>query len=161
MLYASQYSGMQKGLSYHILSQKALQVQSPARSAPGSSETILPAIASCRPEKARDWFILHLDNVPPHRALVPVRDALQEEGIEVLKHPPYSPDLAPRLLAVRRHEDKYPGPEVRLAVRTRVTGSAIYQYGEKTPTQSFRAAIWDLAKRWDRCVRLQGEFVEP
>ena len=119
---------------------------------------LLPAIARCRPEKARGRFILHQDNAPPHRAIV-VRDTLQAEGIEVLKHPPYSPDLAP--------SDYWLFADMKKNLRGRrfgsrsALGSAIYQYGERTPTQSFRAAIQDLTKRWNRCVRLQGEFVEP
>ena len=88
-----------------------------------------------------------------------MRDALQAEGIEVPKLPPYSPDLAP--------SDYWLFADMKKNLRGRrfgslsALGSDIYQYGEKTPTQSFRAAIRDLAKRWDRCVRLQGEFVEP
>ena len=55
---------------------------------------LLPAIAQRRPEKSGGRFLLQQDNAPPHRALV-VKSVLEEEGIEVLKHPPYSPDLAP------------------------------------------------------------------
>ena len=119
---------------------------------------LLPAIAKRRAEKARGRFILHQDNAPPHRALV-VRAALQAEGIEVLKHPPYSPDLAPSdywLFAAMKNDLR----GRRFGSRSAL-GSAIYQYGERTPSQSFRAAIQDLVKRWGRCVCLQGEFVEP
>ena len=90
-----------------------------------------------------------------------MRDALQlqAEGIEVLEHPSCSPDLAP--------SDYWLFADMKKNLRGRrfgsrsALGSAIYHYGEKTPTQRFRAAIRDLAKRWDRCVRMQGEFVEP
>ena len=118
---------------------------------------LLPAIAQRRPEKSGGRFLLQQDNAPPHRALV-VKAILEEEGIEVLKHPPYSPDLAP--------SDYWLFSDMKSQLRGRKFGSrsalgtAIYQYGKKTPTQSFRRAIQDLIKRWDRCVRMQGEFVE-
>ena len=118
---------------------------------------LLPAITQRRPEKARGRFLLQQDNAPPHRALV-VKAALEEDGIKVLKHPPYSPDLAPSdywLFSDRRSQLRGRKFGSRSAL-----GTAIYQYRKKTPTQSFRTAIQDLIKRWDRCVRMQGEFGE-
>jgi hypothetical protein len=48
-----------------------------------------------RPELfANNSWILHHDNAPAHTAL-PVREALATKQINVLKHPAYSPDLAP------------------------------------------------------------------
>jgi len=38
-------------------------------------------------------IILHQDNAPPHKARI-VTEFLVEQGIETLRHPPYSPDLA-------------------------------------------------------------------
>jgi histone-lysine N-methyltransferase SETMAR len=47
-----------------------------------------------RPEMAsREWFF-HRDNAPVHTATV-VQDWLAANKIQVLEHPPYSPDLAP------------------------------------------------------------------
>jgi hypothetical protein len=34
------------------------------------------------------------DNAPPHKARI-VTEFLVEQGIETLRHPPYSPDIAP------------------------------------------------------------------
>ena len=81
------------------------------------------------------------------------------EGIEVLNRPPYSPDLA--------SSDYWLFADMKKNLRggrfgsRSALGSGFYQYGKKTPTQSFCAAIRDIAKRWGRCVRLQGEFIEP
>ena len=94
---------------------------------------------------------------PPHCALV-VKAALEEEGINVLKHPPYSPDLAPSDCWL--FSDRHSQLRGRKFGSRSALGTAICQYGKKTPTQSFRTAIQDLIKRWDRCVRMQGEFVE-
>jgi len=54
---------------------------------------LLPAVAEKRPELVEN-FILHQDNAPPHKARI-VTEFLVEQGIETLRHPPYSPDLAP------------------------------------------------------------------
>ena len=118
---------------------------------------LLPVIGQRRPEKARGRFLLQQDNAPPHRALV-VKAALEEDGIKVLKHLPYSPDLAPSdycLFSDRRSQLRGRKFGSRSAL-----GTAIYRFRKKTPTQSFRTAIQDLIKRCDRCVRMQGEFVE-
>ena len=118
---------------------------------------LLPVIGQRRPDKARGRFLLQQDNAPPHRALV-VKAALEEDGIKVLKHPPYSPDLAPSdywLFSDRPSQLRGRKFGLRSAL-----GTAIYQYRKNTPTQSFRTAIQDLIKRWDRCVRMQGEFVD-
>ena len=118
---------------------------------------LLPVIDQHRPEKARVRFLLQQDNSPPHRALV-VKAALEEDGIKVLKHLPYSPDLAPSDYWL--FSDRPSQLRGRKFGSRSALGTAIYQYRKKTPTQSFRTAIQDLIKQWDRCVRMQGEFVE-
>ncbi|GFR33239.1 histone-lysine N-methyltransferase SETMAR [Trichonephila clavata] len=42
----------------------------------------------------RNGFLLHHDNARPHIARYVV-DVLQQNNVEVLPHPPYSPDLTP------------------------------------------------------------------
>ena len=39
-------------------------------------------------------FVFHWDNAPVHTA-VTVREFLEKKSLELLEHPPYSPDLAP------------------------------------------------------------------
>ncbi|GFU89928.1 mariner Mos1 transposase [Trichonephila clavipes] len=54
------------------------------------------AIDQKRPELAnRRGVVFHQDNVRPHTSVV-TRKNLWEFSWEVLMHPPYSPDLAPR-----------------------------------------------------------------
>src|SRR5258705_9720168 len=87
---------------------------------------LIPAIAQSRPHLA-NGFILHQDNAPPHRALL-VKDVLKDHNIEVLPHPPYSPDLAP--------SDFWLFPKMKDELRGRhfpsraALGSAIFQYGK-------------------------------
>ena len=118
----------------------------------------MPRDLTLCPVKARGRFIIHQDNAPPHGVLV-VRAALRAEGIEVLKHSPYSPGLAP--------SDHWLFAALKNDLRGRRGGSARflrsgppYTSMAKGPLLSFRVAIQDLVKRWGRCVRLQDEFVE-
>ena len=62
------------------------------------ADEILPEVFSNFMEKRgrrtiRD-VMLHHDNAAPHKAGV-VKEYLKKERVEVLPHPPYSPDLAP------------------------------------------------------------------
>ena len=54
------------------------------------------AIAEKTPEYAtrHEAIIFHHDNARPHVA-IPVKNYLENSGWEVLRHLPYSPDLAP------------------------------------------------------------------
>ena len=47
-----------------------------------------------RREMLRFGLVLHMDNAPSHTSRV-AQAAIREAGIELLPHPPYSPDLAP------------------------------------------------------------------
>lgn len=51
-------------------------------------------MAAKRPELAANGWILHQDNAPAHRAIA-TQETIAQLGIEIMPHPPYSPDLAP------------------------------------------------------------------
>ena len=54
---------------------------------------LLPAIERKRPHLERSGILLHHDNAPSHSSRI-VMDTVNKLGIELLPHPPYSPDLA-------------------------------------------------------------------
>jgi len=54
-----------------------------------------PAICKKRRGMLSKKVLLHHDNARPHKAAVTV-ETVQQLGFEILHHPPYSPDLAPR-----------------------------------------------------------------
>jgi histone-lysine N-methyltransferase SETMAR len=60
----------------------------------GVMELLLKRIRRVRPEfhNSKEWFLLH-DNAPAHTA--GVARFLAREQVTVLRHPSYSPDLAP------------------------------------------------------------------
>ena len=61
----------------------------------GVMERLLNRIRRFRPGMCEfgDWFLLH-DNAPSHNATI-VNQFLAQRKVNVLEHPPYSPDLAP------------------------------------------------------------------
>ena len=54
---------------------------------------LLPAINRKRRQLMRSGILLHHDNAPSHSSRV-ILDNIKELDIEILPHPPYSPDLA-------------------------------------------------------------------
>ena len=61
-------------------------------------QNILPGVIQDteqkRPTTGIKDVLLHHDNASPHKAKI-VKDYLEEQELQVLPHPPYSPDLAP------------------------------------------------------------------
>jgi len=116
----------------------------------------LPALCEKRPEKAAAMFFHH-DNAPPHRA-ARVHQFFDDNNFEVVPHVPYSPDLAP--------SDFWPFPTLKdtLCGRTfssrSAVATAIFQWSQRTPTEVFAAAMQSWRKRCEKCVRLQGDYVE-
>ena len=91
-------------------------------------ENVLPVVVNHyvtkRPRTdTRGLKLLH-DNAPAHRSAV-VQDYLREQNIEVMPHPPYSPDLSPC--------DFWLNPYIKTWLRGRRcesrcnVGSALYQ----------------------------------
>ena len=52
------------------------------------------AIKSKQPGKLTKGVLLNQDNAPAHKSLVAM-SAVHDCGLELIDHPPYSPDLAP------------------------------------------------------------------
>ena len=89
--------------------------------------------------------LLHHDNARPHTAAATV-ETVQQLGFELLQHPPYSPDLAPSDYH-RFASDE----EVKKAVHT---------WLREQPKSFFSAGIQKLVERYNKCIVLQGDYVE-
>lgn len=110
-----------------------------------------------RPDRnADDIHLLH-DNARPHVSHM-VSDQIASWGWQVLKHPPYSPDLAPSdyhlfgplkrgLTGQHFNNDD----EVKAAVR---------QWLRDQPDSFFQLGIDKLVARWDKCLNKLGDYVE-
>lgn len=105
----------------------------------------------------RRGVLLLQDNAPVHKSHV-AQAAIRECGFAQLKHPPYSPDLAPsdyflfqnlkrELKGKRFHTDD----EVKAAV------SAYFADKEKS---WFFNGIAALKERYEKCVIVRGDYVE-
>ena len=109
-----------------------------------------------RPKKAAA-VLFHQDNAPPHRA-ARVHQFFDDNNFEVVPHAPYLPDLAP--------SDFWLFPTLKDTLRGRTFSSrsavatAILQWSERTPKEAFAAAMQPWRERCEKCVRLQGDYVE-
>jgi len=100
--------------------------------------------------------VLLIHNARPHTAAHTV-DTLRAPKLEVLKHPPYSPDLAPSDFPLfgpmKEHlrGQKFADDEVIEAVQSwlKVTSKSFFLEG-----------IRKLVDRWTKCVAKQGDYVE-
>ncbi|CAH1961383.1 unnamed protein product [Acanthoscelides obtectus] len=102
-------------------------------------------------------IILHQDNASSHQAQK-TRQYLTEEIVELLDHPPYSPDLSPN--------DFFTFPKIK----NRLCGQRFHSPEEAV--DAFKNAILDLpANEWNKClenlfecmqmcINLRGEYFE-
>ena len=106
----------------------------------------------CCPKKV----LLHHDNARPHTAAATV-ETVQQLGFELLQHPPYSPDLAP--------SDYHIFSPLKEALRGRRFASdeevkeAVHTWLREQP-KNFSAGIQKLVERYNKCIVLQGDYVE-
>ncbi len=106
-----------------------------------------------------DWrtFLLHHDNATPHTATITLA-ALGENHMDMVPHPPYSPDLATC--------DFFLFPEIKSKLR----GVAFHNIAQlqaaaneamrNIPVQKFEDAIKDLPVCWAKCVQAGGDYFE-
>ena len=101
-------------------------------------------------------YYLH-DNAPVHTSAAST-SKIEDCGLELLRHPPYSPDLSPsdfylfnhlkRSLRGKHFTDK---EDLRRTVE---------EFLEDKPQEFFRKAFLELASRWKKCMDLQGNYFE-
>ena len=110
-----------------------------------------------RPGKMRMNPILLQDNSRPHvsnRSL----QTIAEIGLQTIKHPPYSPDLSPC--------DYFLFPVMKKPLRGRKFSDLddlkkeIKRWCRNQPTEFYADGLRKLQERYDKCVRLQGNYVE-
>ncbi len=102
-------------------------------------------------------LLLHMDNASCHVSAKSLA-MIGESGIDMLPHPPYSPDLAPC--------DFWAFPYAKAKLRGRRFASIealqaeIRRIFRRTPRETFAQAIYDMAPRWSKCVNAQGAYFE-
>ena len=109
-----------------------------------------------RPAMAQEGFIFHWDNAPVHTAAI-VADFLAGKNVQMLEHPPYSPDLAPA--------DFWFFPKVKAALAGKTLSAETFKKeweGVTRPiaAEEYAAAFQKWADRHNKSDRLAGEYVE-
>ena len=96
---------------------------------------------------------MHQDNTPVHNSIL-VIDYLTKMGIKIVRHPPYSPDLAPcdfwlfpKLRGCRSETIE----EMKEAV-TKVIGTLTQE--------DFHGALQNLLERYNKCISAGGDYLE-
>ena len=115
------------------------------------------AIKQKRRGKLTSGVLLLHDNAPVHKAKV-AQDAIQQCGFEELRHPPYSPDLAPSDYYLFRHLKKhlrgtryFDNEELQWATEDWLRGQSDCFYSQ---------GIRSLRDKWSKCVVKQGDYIE-
>ena len=115
----------------------------------------LTAKSRKRPDLGDAWR-LHWDNAPVHTSRV-VKAFLEEKAIEVVPHPPYSPDLAPA--------DYFLFPTMKRELGgVSISGDSVKVEWERAcgrvPSDAFAAAFDRWIERLQKCVEVRGNYVE-
>ena len=98
-------------------------------------------------------MLFHHDNAPSHRAST-IQETIDRRSIEVLGHPPHSPDLAPcdffvfPTLRGRQFDD--------VADLQRAVQSAIPFLGPS----AYKNCFYSWIKRCRKCISFKGEYFE-
>lgn len=101
--------------------------------------------------------LLLQDNAPSHTSQVATA-AIRDARLQLLQHPPYSPDLAP--------SDFYLFPRMKDHLRgTRFDSNcdviaAVGAWLEDQDSEFFFNGITALQHRWEKCVAVAGDYVE-
>ncbi len=102
-------------------------------------------------------FLLHQDNASVHIS-TPTLAKFGEWGIELLAHPPYSPDLAPCDFALfLKLKEQLRGRRFRTrAELQQATRDVLATFDE----QFFEQTFANLITRWKKCVASDGDCFE-
>ena len=134
-----------KGLSIDAEYYSALVQQLPA------------AIREKRRKKKFKELRLLQDNARVHTAKVTMAK-LQNLGLQIVEHPPYSPDLAP--------SDYYLFKNLKIFLQGKHyttkedVVSAVNSFFDEKPNEFFKIGLDRLKDRWRRCIDSEGEYLE-
>ena len=114
-------------------------------------------IKSKRPWKLTKGILFNQDNAPLHKATVTMAN-IRDFEFEIVPHHPYSPDLTPSDYYLFPYLKKHIGGQ-RYSSSKDVLSSVEGYFGSLTPTD-FWQGINKLRERWDKYMRLWGDYVE-
>ncbi|CAH1987575.1 unnamed protein product [Acanthoscelides obtectus] len=106
------------------------------------------AITELRKINPERRIILHQDNASSHTAQK-TRQYLTEENVELLDHPPYSPDLSPN--------DFFTFPKIKNSLREEAVDAFKYAVFY-LPANEFNKCFENWFKRMQICINIRGEY---
>ena len=118
---------------------------------------VLEHIQSTAPTRRRSRIMLHHDNASPHKARL-TQTYLDENGIHLMEHPPYSPDLAPC--------DFWLFPKIKSKIagrpfsRIQDLAKAVHSEMRTIPTLEYRQCFEKWRMRMQRCIDVEGSYFE-
>jgi histone-lysine N-methyltransferase SETMAR len=101
------------------------------------------------------WFLQ--DNAPIHKSAESMR-VLEESGFDLLNHPPYSPDLAPSDFYLFRHMKKH--LRGKQFANAEVLREDVESFLHGQFPNFFKSAFSELIQRWQKCVSVNGSYIE-
>ena len=116
----------------------------------------LKALHQKRPDLEPGSWVLHWDNAPVHTSQK-VLDFLAKKNIQLLPHPPYSPDLAPADFFL------FPTLKRELAGHTMALEEFRKKWEgviRKLTKEDFTKAFQRWLERCKKCVEVHGNYVE-
>lgn len=120
-------------------------------------EKLRLTIKEKRRGKLRRGVLLQQDNAPAHTSRIALA-AAADCGFEVISHPPYSPDLAPSDYHLFSNLKKF--LRGRRFTSDEELKSCVEDWFSGLPAEFFETGLNALKKRWEKCIALQGEYVE-
>ena len=102
--------------------------------------------------KSGQWHF-HPDNTPVHNSIL-VTDYLTKMGIDTVRHPPYSPDLAPC--------DFWLFPKIRGCryETSEVMKEAVTKVIDMLTQEDFHVAFQKFLERYQKCIAAGGDYFE-
>ena len=116
-----------------------------------------PEIKKQRRDFISAGVILHHYNSPAHTSFL-LSSTIHDLKYELLRHPPYPPDLAPN--------DYFSFPVLEGYLKGRhyndrsSLGSSLYQCLNSIAEDDFTAAIQKLPVHWQKCISTEGRYFE-
>jgi histone-lysine N-methyltransferase SETMAR len=110
-----------------------------------------------RPHLAKKKVLFHQDNAPVHTSHIAM-SKIHQLKFELLRHPPYSPDLAPCDFHLFPNLKKWLGGK-RFANDNEVI-NAVNDYFADLDKSTYQSGITALEHRWNKCIELNGDYVE-
>ena len=125
------------------------------------TEVCLPklfeSVEEKRPARGIRGLRLHQDNASSHTAHITMA-FLEEKGVKLVAHPPYSPDLAPcDFIFFPKAKESLKGQRFRSAEEA-VT--AFHETISTWPKETFRNAFHSWFQRMKSCIHANGDYFE-